>query len=133
MACYVHKHSPGSWKENTLSLLTGLGVGYCCILLPQIRHEGNVLSSQTAFCAPTTRIAKLLCLWRDVIAGSTGPISPNPNSCRQNQHELASIGKQMVMVGKPEVLPQSLPSFGYRLSVVYQRSLNVSEQNCIVY
>ena len=55
----VTKHSPDSWKENMLSLLTGLGKGYCCILLPQIRPEGKVLSSQIAFCAHTTRIANV--------------------------------------------------------------------------
>ena len=37
------------------------------------------------------------------------------------------------MVGRPGVLSQSLTNFMYRLSVVYQKSLNVSEQNCIVY
>ena len=37
------------------------------------------------------------------------------------------------MVGRPEVLSQSLPSFRHRLSVLYQTSLNVSEQNCNVY
>ena len=36
------------------------------------------------------------------------------------------------MVGRPEVLSQSLPSFRYRLSVV-KKSLNVAEQNCNVY
>ena len=71
--------------------------------------------------------------WRDVIAGSSAPISPVQNLFGQNQHETASTGKQIVFVGKPEVLFQSLPSFRYRLSVVYQKSLNVSEQNCNVY
>ncbi len=74
-----------------------------------------------------------MCRWRDVIAGSSAPISPNRNLFSQNQHEIASTGKQIVMVGRPEVLSQSLPSFRYRLSVVYQKSLNVSEQNCNVY
>ena len=37
------------------------------------------------------------------------------------------------MVGRPEVLSQSLPSFRYRLPVVYQKALNVSEQNYRVY
>ena len=37
------------------------------------------------------------------------------------------------MVGRPEVLSQSLPSFRYRFSFVYQKSLNVSEQNCNLY
>ena len=46
---HVNKHSPDSPKENMLSLLTGLGKGYCCILLPQIRPEGKVLSSQITF------------------------------------------------------------------------------------
>ena len=70
--------------------------------------------------------------WCDVIAGSSAPISPIRNLICQNQHEIARTGKQIVMVGRPEVLSQCLPSFRYRLSVVYQRSLNVSEQNCNV-
>ena len=37
------------------------------------------------------------------------------------------------MVGRPDVLPHSLPSFRYRLSFVYQKSLNVSELNCDAY
>ena len=45
----------------------------------------------------------------------------------------ASTGKQIVMVGRPELLSQSLPSFRYRLSVVHRKYLNVSEQNCNVY
>ena len=67
-----------------------------------------------------------MCRWRDVIAGSSAPISPNQNLFSQNQQEIASTGKQIVVVGRPEVLSQSLPSFRYRLSVVYQKSLNVS-------
>ena len=72
-----------------------------------------------------------MCLLRDVIAGSSAPISPIGNLFSQNQHEIASTGKQIVMVGRPEVLCQSLPSFRYRLSFVYQKFLNVSEQNCM--
>ena len=71
--------------------------------------------------------------WRDVIAGSSAPISPIRNLFSQNQQEIASTGKQIVMVGRPEVISQSLPSFRYRLSVAYQKSLHVSEQNCNVY
>ena len=67
------------------------------------------------------------------IAGSSAPISPIRNLFSQNQHEIASTGKQIFLVGRPEVLSQSLPSFRYRLSVVYQKSLNVSEQNCNIY
>ena len=37
VAWHVNKHRPDSWKEKTLSLLTDQGMGYCCILLPQIR------------------------------------------------------------------------------------------------
>ena len=74
-----------------------------------------------------------MCRWRDVIAGSSAPILPNRNLFSQNQHEIASTGKQIVLVGRLEVLSQSLPSFRYRLFVVYQKSLNVSEQNCNVY
>ena len=131
MVCHVTKHSPDSRKENMLSLLTGLGKGYCCILLSQIRPTSKVLSSQIAFCAHTTRIA--MCRWPDVIAGSSAPISPIRNLFCLNQHEIASTGKQIVMIGRPEVLSQSLPSFRYRLSFVYQKSLNISEQTCNVY
>ena len=74
-----------------------------------------------------------MCRWRGIIAGSSAPISPIQNLFSQNQHDKARIGKQIVMVGRPEVLSQSLPSFRYRLSVVYQKSLNVSEQNCNIY
>ena len=59
VACHVNKHSPDSLKESMLSLLTGLAMGYCCILLPQIKPEGKVLSSQIEFCARTTRIANV--------------------------------------------------------------------------
>ena len=68
-----------------------------------------------------------MCRWRDVTAGSSAPISPNRNSFNQNQHEIAITGKQIVMVGRPEVLSQSLPSFRYRLTFVYQKFLNISE------
>ena len=75
VACHVSKHSADSRRENTLLLLTGLGKGYCSILLPQIRPEGKVLSSQIEFCGHTTR----MCRWRDVIAGSSTPILPIRN------------------------------------------------------
>ena len=74
-----------------------------------------------------------MCRWRGVIAGSSAPISPIRNLFSQNQQEIASTCKQIVMVGRPEVLTQSLPSFRYRLSAVYQKSLNVSKQNCNAY
>ena len=74
-----------------------------------------------------------MCRWRDVIAGSSAPISPNRNVFSQNQQEIASTDKQIVTVERPEVLSQSLPSFRYRLSFVYEKSLNVSKQNCNVY
>ena len=67
-----------------------------------------------------------MCRWSDVIAGSSAHISQNRNLFSQNQHEIASTGKRIVMVGRTEVLSQFLPSFRYRLSVVYQKSLNVS-------
>ena len=73
-----------------------------------------------------------MCRLRDVKAGSSAPISPIRNLFSQNQHEIASTGKQIVMVGRPEVLSQSQRSFRYRLSFVYQISLNISEQNCNV-
>ena len=115
MACHVNKHSPDSRKESKVSLLIGLGNGYFYILLSQIGPKSKVLSSQIAFCAHTTRIA--MCRWRDVIAGSSAPISANRNLFSQNQYEIASTGKRIVMVGRPEALSQSLPSFRYRLSV----------------
>ena len=59
VACQLTKHSPDSRKENTLSQLTGVGKGYCYILLPQLKPEGNVLSFQIAYCAHTTGIANL--------------------------------------------------------------------------
>ena len=68
-----------------------------------------------------------MCRWRDVIDGSAGPISPIRNLFSQNQHKIASTGKQIAMVGRPEVLSQSMPSFRCRLSLVYQKSLKVSE------
>ena len=74
-----------------------------------------------------------MCQWCDVIAGSSAPISPILNLFSQNQQEIASTGKLIVMVGRPEMLSQSLPSIRYRLSVVYHKALNVSEQNCNVY
>ena len=74
-----------------------------------------------------------MCRWHDIIAGSSAPISLIQNLFSQNQHEIARTGKEIVMVGRPEVLSQSLPSFRYRLSFVYQKSQNVSEQTCNVY
>ena len=64
VARHITKHSPDSRKENMLSLLTGQGNGYCCILLLQVRPEGKVLSSQIAFGAHTTRIANVSVAWR---------------------------------------------------------------------
>ena len=124
VACHVTKHS------LSLSLLAGLGKGYCSILLPQIRSEGKILSSQVVCHAQQ---GLQMCLWRDIIAGSSAPISLIQNLFSQNQYKIASTGKQIIMVGRPEVLSQTLPSSRYRLSVVYQKSLNVSEQNCNVY
>ena len=55
-----------------------------------------------------------MCRWRDE-AGSSAPISPIQNLSSQSQHEIASTGKQIVIVGRPEVLSQSLPNFRCRL------------------
>ena len=89
VACHVAKHSPDSRKGSMLSLLTGLGKGYCCILLKQrFAH---------------TRRGLEMCRWRDVIAGSSAPISPIRNLFSQNQYEIASTGKEIVMVGRPEL------------------------------
>ena len=82
------------------------------------KTEGKVLSTEIVFCIHMTRIETV-----SVMCHLFG----------QNQLRIASTGKQIVMVGRPELLSQSLPSFRYRLSVVYQKSLNVSEQNCNVY
>ena len=46
-----------------------------------------------------------------------------------SQHEMPCTGKQIVMVGRHDVLSQSLPGFRYRLSIVRHISLNVLEQN----
>ena len=73
-----------------------------------------------------------MCQRHDVIAGSSA-IAPIRNLFHQNQLEIVSTGKQRIMIGRPDVLSQSLPRFRYRLSVVYQRSLNVLKQNCNVY
>ena len=132
VACHVNQHSPDSQKENMLSLLNGLGRGYCCILLSQIRDQ-RVKFFCLKLCFAHARRGLQMCPWRDVIAGSSAPISPVWNLFSQNQHKTAGTGKQIFMVGRPEVLSQSLPRFRYRLSVVYQKSLNVSEQNCNVY
>ena len=51
-----------------------------------------------------------MCRWRDAIAGSSAPISPIRNLSSQNQHEIEGTSKQIVMVVRPEVLSQSLPS-----------------------
>ena len=56
-----------------------------------------------------------MCRWCDIKAGSSAPISPNQSLFSQNQPETASSGKQIIMVGRPEVLSESLPSFRYRL------------------
>ena len=101
------------------------------MLLLQIRPEVKVLSSQIVFCAHTMRIANVLVV--DIVASSSASISPIQNLFSQNQDGIASTGKQIAVVGRPEMLSQSLPSFRCRLSVVYQKSLNVSEQNCTVY
>ena len=68
VACHVNKHSPDSRKENMLSPLTGLGMGYCCILLPQVRPEGQVLRLKLRFAH--TRQGLKMCRW---------PISPIRN------------------------------------------------------
>ena len=94
VACHVNKQSRYSRKENMLSLLIGPGKGYCCTLLPHIRLEGKVLSSHIAFCAHVTKLQ--MYRWRDVISGSSAPIPPIRNLFSQNQHEIASTGKQIL-------------------------------------
>ena len=74
-----------------------------------------------------------MCRWYDIIAGSFTASLFIQKLFSPNQQEIASTGKQIVMLGRPEVLSQSLPSSRYRFSVVYQKSVNVSEQNCHVY
>ena len=59
-----------------------------------------------------------MCQSRGIIAGSSAPISLIQILFSQNQQEIASTGKQIVRVGGPEVLSQSLPCFRHRLSVV---------------
>ena len=133
VACHVTKHNPDSREENMLSLLTGLGKGYCCKLLPQIRPELKVRFFRLKLHFAHTCQGLQRCQWCDIIGCSSASISPIQNLSSQNQYEIASTGKQIVMVGRSEVLSQSLPSFRYRLSVINQKSLNVSEQNCKVY
>ena len=52
-----------------------------------------------------------MCRWRDVIAGSSTPIPPIRNLFSQNQLEIASTGKQIVIAERREMLSQSLPMF----------------------
>ena len=133
VACHVTKHNPDSREENMLSLLTGLGKGYCCKLLPQIRPELKVKFFRLKLLFAHTWQGLQRCQWCDIIAGSSTSISPIWNLFSQNQHKIASTGKQIVTVGRPEVLSQSLPSYRYILSFVYQKWLNVPEQTCNVY
>ena len=130
LACHVNKHSPNSWKENMLSLLTGLGKGYCCILLSQISPEGKVLLSEIDFAHTWWRLQ--VCQWRDIIAGSSAPFSPIQNSFSQEQHEIASTGKQIVMVGRPEVLSQSLLCFRYGLCCLPEISKCITAEPCLL-
>ena len=44
-----------------------------------------------------------MCLWHDVMAGGFAPIPPIQNLFSQNQHRIASTGKKIVMVERPEV------------------------------
>ena len=130
VACHVTEHSPDSRKENMLSLLTDLGKGYCCLLLPQIRPEGKVLSSQIAFCAHTTRLQ--MCRRRDVIAGSSAPISPiRIYSAKINTKQQALANKSLWL--EDLTCYFSLFQVSGADSFVYQKSLNVSEQTCNVY
>ena len=113
-----------------VSLLTGLGKGYCCILLSQIRPKSKVLSSQISFCAHTSRIA--MRRWSHVIAGSSAPISPIRNLFSQNQHVIERTGEQIVMVERPEVVSQPLPSFRYKLCCLPELSKCIgTELECL--
>ena len=60
---------------------------------------------------------------RDVITGRSGPILPIWNIFSQNQHEIPFCIDQIVVVGRPEVLSQSLPSFKYKL--LFTRNLKM--------
>ena len=74
-----------------------------------------------------------MCQWHDVMASSSAPISPIQNLFSQNQHEIASTGKQIVMVGRPEVLSQSLQSFRYRLGCLPEISKCIgAELSCLL-
>ena len=73
-----------------------------------------------------------MCQWRDIIAGSSTPFSPIQNLFGQNQVEIASTGEQIVIVGRLELLSQSLPSLRYRLSVVY-RDLQVDRSRTVMF
>ena len=71
-----------------------------------------------------------ICWWHCITA--LPPISLIQNLCDQNQCQIACTVKQFMVIGIPEVLSQSLPSFRHRLSVVYQKSQNAAEQNLLV-
>ena len=74
---------------------------------------------------------RLVINWRrDVIARSSALISSTGNLVSQYQHDITCTVKQIVLVGRPEAL--SLPGFIYKLSVIYQKPQNASEQNCSV-
>ena len=72
-----------------------------------------------------------MCQWHDVMASSSAPISPIQNLFSQNQHEIASTGKQIWLEDLKCYL--SLCQVSGTDSLVYQKSLNVLEQNCNVY
>ena len=58
-----------------------------------------------------------ICWWHCITA--VPPISLIQNLCDQNQCQIACTVKQFMVIGIPEALSQSLPSFRHELSVVY--------------
>ena len=77
-------------------LLTGIRNGYCCILLPHIRPESKFFRLKLRFVHTLQGLQ--MCQWCDVLAGSSAPISPIQNLFSQNQLEIASTGKKMVVL-----------------------------------
>ena len=66
--------------------------------------------------------------------GETGKVGRSAGARWVNfnkiQHKIACNVKQIIVVERPKVTSRSLRSFRNKLSGVYQKSQNVSEQNC---
>ena len=81
-------------------------------LKPKLAHHAHSHPSQFDH--------SYICWWHCITA--LPPISLIQNLCDQNQSiqcQIACTVKQFMVIGIPEVLSQSLPSFRHKLSVVY--------------